>query len=182
VLRDVINVAAESGFGSTAPEGLQFIPANENATGRALVAVVSEGNGTLSVFAIDTGIAVANTFGTGCPTTQPLTLASNLPQLASTWTLTATNASAAPFCTFWFGGPALTSAIELTAINAAGCFAYINPTLGALVAPINAGSSSFPVTIPAAPSLLAVSLTVQATTYDGTTFASSNGLVAVVGN
>ncbi len=182
-LLDVINVAGESGLGSTLPEGLQFLAANENATGRALVAVVSEGNGTLSVFAIGTGVAVATPFGTGCPAVQPLTLASNLPQLASTWTLAATNVSAsAPFCTFWFGEQALPFGIELTVINAAGCFAYINPTLAAVLAPVTAGASSYLVNVPAVPALLAYSLTAQASTFDGTTFASSNGLVAVVGN
>lgn len=182
-LLDVINVFGETGLGSTAPEGLQFIAASDNATGRALVAVSSEGNGTLSLFAIDTGVAVANPFGTGCPAVQPLTLASTLPTLGSTWTLTATNVQVgAPFCTFWFGEQALPSGVELTAIGAVGCFAFIDPALGAFVAPAAAASSSFPVTVPAVPALLAYALVAQATTFDGVTFASSNALVAVVGN
>ncbi len=137
----------------------------------------------MSLFALDSGIAAATTFGLGCPAVQPLTLASNLPQLAGTWTLSATNANpAAPFCTFWFGGDALPAPIELTAIAAAGCFAHIDTDLGAFTAPINAGASSYPVTVPATPSLLAFALVAQATTYDGVSFASSNGLVGVVGN
>jgi hypothetical protein len=183
VLLDVINVQAESGLGSTAPEGLHFVAANETATGRALLAVSCEGNGTLSLFAIDTGVAVANTFGTGCPAAQPLTLASTLPTLGGTWMLTATNVPAgAPVCTFWFGEDALASRIELTAIGAPGCFAYIDPAIGAFTATAAAGSSAFPVTVPAVPALLAYVLAVQATTFDGVTFTSSNGLVAAVGN
>jgi hypothetical protein len=38
------------------------------------------------------------------------------------------------------------------------------------------------VTVPANAALLGYSLAAQATTYDGTTFAASNGLAAVVGN
>jgi DNA-binding beta-propeller fold protein YncE len=183
VLVDVINVNASSGVGATAPEGLQFVAAGDNPLGRPLLTVTSEGNGTLSLFALDSGIAAATTFGLGCPAVQPLTLASNLPQLAGTWTLSATNANpAAPFCTFWFGGDALPAPIELTAIAAAGCFAHIDTDLGAFTAPINAGASSYPVTVPATPSLLAFALVAQATTYDGVSFASSNGLVGVVGN
>lgn len=182
-LLDVISLIGETGFGSTAPEGLQFVAANDNATGRALLAVSCEGNGTLSLFAIDAGAAVASPFGTGCPAAQPLTLGSDLPVLGSTWTLTATNVPAgAPFCTFWFGEQALPSGVELTAIGAADCFAYIEPTFGALNAAAAGGSSTFPVTVPAAPALLAYVLAAQATTFDGVAFASSNGLVAVVGN
>lgn len=183
VLRDVINLFGETGFNSTAPEGLQFVPAAGNATGRALLAVACEGTGTLSLFAIDTGVAAASTFGAGCPAAQPLTLASSLPRLGNTWTLTATNVQAsAPWCTFWFGGQALPVGIELTAIGAAGCFAHVDPSLGAFLAPTAAGTSSYPVTVPALPALLAHALAAQATTFDGATFASSNGLVGVVGN
>ena len=183
VLVDVVNVNAESGLGATAPEGLQFVAAGDNPLGRPLLAVTSEGNGTLSLFALDSGTAVATAFGLGCPATLPLTLASNLPQLASTWTLSASDANpAAPFCTFWFGANALPAAVELAAIGATGCFAHIDPDLGAFVAPINAGASSYLVTVPASPALLAYTLVAQATTYDGATFASSNGLAAVVGN
>ncbi|MBL8753444.1 MAG: choice-of-anchor I family protein [Planctomycetes bacterium] len=182
VLRDVIRVAAESGVNATAPEGVQFIPAVGNATGRPLMAVASEGNGTLSLFAIDTGDASVVTFGTGCPAVQPLTLASNLPQLAGTWTLSATNVNlAAPFCTFWFSASALVAPIELTVVNATGCFAYIDGGIGAFLSPAAGGASSFQVVVPANPALLAYSLAAQATTFDGSTFASSNGLVGVVG-
>jgi uncharacterized protein len=183
VLRDVINVATESGINATRPEGLQFIAAGDNPLGRPLLTVCSEGNGALSLFALDSGGAVATTFGAGCPALQPLALASNLPQLASTWTLSASNVNpASPFCTFWFGTDALPAAIELTAIGATGCFAHIDTDLGAFIAPINAGTSSYPVTVPAVPALLALTLVAQATTYDGATFASSNGLAGVVGN
>ena len=183
VLVDVINVNGESGVGATAPEGLQFIAASDNVTGRPLLAVCSEGNGALSLFAIDAGVAVATTFGAACPAVQPLTLTSNLPLLASTWTLSASNVNpASPFCTFWFGENALAAPFELTAINAAGCFAHIEIGLGLFHAPTIAGTSSYQVTVPANPALLAYSLAAQATTFDGITFASSNGLAAVVGN
>ena len=180
---DVINVASQSGLAAAAPEGLQFIAASDNSTGRPLLAVCSEANGVLSLFAINDGVAVATTFGTGCPAVQPLTLSSNLPQLASTWTLSASNVNpASSLCAFWFGQNALSVPVELTMINAAGCFAFIDGGLGAFLAPASAGASSYPVTVPAAPSVLANALAAQATTFDGITFASSNGLAAVVGN
>jgi hypothetical protein len=183
VLVDVINVFASSGLGSFAPEGLQFVAADQNPTGRALLAVVSEGNGTLSVFAIDAGVAAVTSFGAGCPSVLPLTLASNLPRLGTTWTLAASNVDAnATFAAFWFGTQALPFGIDLTAIGGAGCFAHINPSLGVGYAVANAGSSSYPVGVPAAPSLLAFTLTTQASTFDGALFRSSNALAAVVGN
>lgn len=183
VLVDVINVNGASGVNASAPEGLQFIAAGDNPLGRPLLAVCSEGNGTLSLFALGSGVAVATTFGTGCPATQPLTLGSNLPQLATTWTLSASNVNtAAALCAFWFGTTALPQAVELTVLNAAGCFAYIDIGLGAYVAPVNAGSSNYQVAVPANPALLSLALTAQVTTFVGATFASSNGLVAVVGN
>lgn len=183
VLVDVINVLASSGLGSFAPEGLQFLAADQNPTGRALIAVVSEGNGTLSLFAIDNGTAAVTSFGTGCPSVLPLTLASNLPRLGTTWTLAASNVDAnAPFAAFWFGTQALPSGIDLTAIGGAGCFAHIDPSLGVGYAAANAGASSYPVVVPAAPSLLAFTLTTQASTFDGALFRSSNALAAVVGN
>jgi hypothetical protein len=145
--------------------------------------VACEGNGTLSVFAIDAGVAVARPFGSGCPVVQPLTLGSTLPRLGTAWTLSATNvAASAPFCTFWFGERALPAGVELAAIGAAGCFAHVDPALGAFVTPAAGGTSSFAVAVPAVPALLAYALAAQATTFDGAAFASSNGLVAVVGN
>ena len=183
VLVDVINVLASSGLGSFAPEGLQFVAADQNPTGRALLAVVSEGNGTLSVFAIDAGEAAVTSFGTGCPSVLPLTLASNLPRLGTTWTLAASNVDAnATFAAFWFGTQALPFGIDLTAIGGAGCFAHIDPALGVGYAVANAGGSTYPVAVPAAPSLLAFTLTTQASTFDGALFRSSNALAAVVGN
>ncbi|MFN3242215.1 MAG: choice-of-anchor I family protein [Planctomycetota bacterium] len=53
ILRDVIDVAGESGIGAEAPEGLQFIPASESSTGTPLLAVTSEGDGAISLFSID---------------------------------------------------------------------------------------------------------------------------------
>jgi hypothetical protein len=182
VLRDVIDVGGESGFSSTAPEGLQFVPANANPTGRALLAVQCEGNGTLVLFAIGTGVAVARPFGAGCPGAQPLALGSNLPQLASTWTLTATNVPlGALFCTFWFGEQALPSPVELAAIGSPGCFAHVDPTLGGLVAPTVGGSAMLAVAVPATPALLAYALVAQVSTFEQGVFATSNALAAVVG-
>ena len=182
-LVDVINVNAASGIGSTAPEGLQFLAAADNATGRALLAVTCEGNGATSLFAINGGAPVAATFGTGCPANQPLTLASNPPRLANAWTLAAANVAAgAPFCAFWFGAAALAAPVELTALNAPGCFARIDTALGGFVSTVAGGASSFTVNIPATPALLSYALTSQATTFDGVSFAASNGLAAVLGN
>jgi hypothetical protein len=145
--------------------------------------VVSEGNGTLSLFAINSGDAIVTSFGAGCPSVLPLTLASNLPRLGTTWTLNATNVEAsAPFAAFWFGTQALPFGIDLTAIGGAGCFAHIDPSLGVGYAVANAGASTYPVAVPAAPSLLAFALTTQASTFDGSVFRTSNALAAVVGN
>ena len=183
VLEDVIDIAGESGIGARAPEGLQFIAASDNATGRPLIAVTSEADGALSLFAIDTGIAVATSFGSGCPSAAPLTLASDLPMLGNAWHLTTSAVPAgSPFCTFWFGDAALSSPVELTAIGATGCFAYINTNLGAFVAPAVAGSGNFTVTVPGTTALLAYSLTAQASAFTGSSFTTSNGLAAVIGN
>jgi hypothetical protein len=183
VLRDVIDVRTASGLNATAPEGLLFVAANDNPTGRPLLAVTSEGNGTLSVFAIDAGVPVAVPFGAGCPSVQPLTLGSNLPQLGGTWNLTATNVSAAaPVCTFWFGTTALASPIELLALGAPGCFAFLDTNLGGYSWPAGGGTSTLPVPVPASPALLAYALCAQASTFDGVAFASSNALAAVVGS
>jgi len=180
---DVINVNAASGIGSTAPEGMLFIPASDNATGRALLAVTCEGNGATSVFAINAGAPVAQTFGTGCPANQPLTLASNLPQLNNAWTLSASNVSAnAPFCTFWFGAGALVAPVDLAVLGAPGCFARIDTSFGAVLAPATGGASSYVIQVPATPALLTFAVAAQATTFDGSAFAASNGLAAVVGN
>ena len=182
-LVDVINVTAASGIASTAPEGLLFIRASDNATGRALLAVTTEGNGATSVFAINAGAPVAQTFGTGCPANQPLALASNLPQLNNAWTLSASNASVnAPFCTFWFGAGALVAPVDLTALGAPGCFARIDTSFGAVLAPATGGASSYVIQVPATPALLTFAIAAQATTFDGSVFAVSNGLAAVVGN
>lgn len=181
-LLDVIDIAGEDGFGSSAPEGLQFLAANDNPTGRALLAVTCEGNGTLGLFAIETGAAVANAFGAGCPAAQPLTLASNPPTLGNTWTLTAGNVAGNPLCVFWFGEQELLPAVELTAVGATGCFAYSDGSLGGFYAPVNAGTAAHLIAIPAAPALVGYALVAQVSTYDGTLFASSNGLAAVVGN
>lgn len=182
-LVDVINVNAASGIGSTAPEGLLFVAATDNATGRALLAVTTEGNGATSVFAINAGAPVAQTFGTGCPANAPLALSSNLPQLAGTWTLAAANVSAmAPTCVFWFGAGALATPFDLASVGAPGCFARIDTSLGAVLAPAAGGASSYAISVPATPALLTFAVAVQATTFDGAAFAASNGLAAVVGN
>lgn len=186
VLADVIDIATESGIGARGPEGLQFIAASDNATGRDLLAVLSEVDGALSLFAINAGIASASTFGVGCPASQPLTLASNLPLLGSTWTLAATGFQPGPpLCTFWFGDAALNEAVELDTIGAFGCFAYINANLGAFVVPATAGNAQYSIVVPSNPALLAFSITAQASANGlnpASSFQSSNGLVGVIGN
>lgn len=183
VLVDVIDVAAESGIGAGAPEGLQFIAAADNATGRDLLAVTSEGDGALSLFAIDAGVALAQTFGTGCPASQPMTLTSNLPVLGGAWNLTAGGVqSGAPACAFWFGNAALNAGVDLTSINAPGCFAYIDANIGTFVAPVAMGGvSTYSVNVPNDAALLGFSLSVQASSLDQGRFATSNGLVGVAG-
>lgn len=187
VLVDVIDIANESGIGAAGPEGLQFIPASDNATGRDLLAVTSEGDGALSLFAIDAGIASATAFGEGCPAVQPMTLSSNLPTIGSTWTLDATSVAqpGLPLCTFWFGDAALATPVELTSIGAGGCFAHINGNLGAFTVPVTAGSASYSIAVPSNPALLALSVSAQVTATGlpaMATFQSSNGLVGVIGN
>lgn len=53
ILRDVIDVAGESGIGARGPEGLKFIPASDSATGTPVLVVISEVDGAVSLFSID---------------------------------------------------------------------------------------------------------------------------------
>lgn len=183
VLVDVIDVATESGIGAGAPEGLAFIPAADNATGRDLLAVTSEGDGALSLFTIDAGTASVTTFGQGCPSVQPMGLASNAPMLGSSWDLMASNVPAtAVLCTFWFGDTALNPAIELTAIGAAGCFAHVDGNLGGFGVPVNSGGATYSIAVPNDPALLAYSLASQVSAFTSGNFTTSNGLAGVVGN
>ena len=182
-LVDVIDVATESGIGAGAPEGLAFIPAAANATGRDVLAVTSEGDGALSLFAIEAGTASVTTFGQGCPSGQPLGLASNAPILGGPWTLVASNVPApAPLSTSGLGDTALNPAVELTAIGAAGCFAHVDGNLGAFGVPVSSGAATYSIAVPNAPALLAYSLASQVSAFTGGNFTTSNGLVGVVGN
>ena len=186
-LVDVIDVAGESGIGARRPEGLTFVPGAANATGQALLAVTSELDGALSLFAIQPD-ARATIVGVGCPNNQPLTLSSNAPQLGATWTLAASSIeSIAPACLFWFGDGAAQVTLPLgPIIGANGCTLYTNASLGAQIASVSpTGTASFPITVPANPALLATDLSVQATARSASTganWATSNGLRAVVGN
>lgn len=186
MLMDVIDVAFESGIGARAPEGLHFINASDNPTGKALLAVVSEADGALSLFAIEFGMATASVVGVGCPNAQPVQLTSNLPQLGTSWTLTATAIEAvSPVCFFWFGDVLLTPGVDLGVAGAPGCFAYTNGNLGNYSAPVAAGSSTYTITVPNNPALLAFSLTGQVSAVSNTTpanFTTSNGVTGVIGN
>ncbi|MFK7742746.1 MAG: choice-of-anchor I family protein [Planctomycetota bacterium] len=183
VLVDVIDVASESGVGAAAPEGLKFIPASDSGLGRALLAVVSESDGALSLFAIDSGAAGVVTVGQGCPAAQPLVLASNAPRLASSWDLLVTGVPAsAGFCTVWFGADALPAGVALDAIGSTGCFSYIEADLGAFVVPSVGGSGAYSVGVPGASSLIGFSLATQASAFVAGSFVTSNGLVGLVGS
>lgn len=182
-LVDVIDVASESGIGATAPEGLLFVPANENSTGRALLVVTSEGEGALSLFSIDAGAAAVATFGAGCPATQPQTLTANAPVLGTNWVLNSTAFPAnALMCTFWFGGEALDAPVDLGVIGATDCFAHIDPDLGAFVEAVNGGSADYTVAVPANAALLGFALVAQSSAFDLASFTTSNAIVGVVGN
>jgi len=186
-LVDVIDVASESGVGARRPEGLAFIPGAANGTGQALLAVTSELDGALSLFAIQPD-ARATVIGVGCPSNQPLTLASNAPQLGATWTLAASSIeSIAPLCLFWFGDGSVPVSVDLgPIIGATGCFLHTNAVLGAQVAAVTpAGTSTFSLLIPANPALLATDLSVQASaraSHPTSNWGTANGIRAVVGN
>lgn len=186
VLGDVIDIAGESGLGASGPEGLKFIDAGDSPTGQALVAVSSEVNGVLSLFAIEYGVATAVAFGTGCPIAQPVTLVSNLPQLGTAWHFTALAIEAvSPVCFFWFGDTAIDPGVDLGAIGATGCSAYTNGVLGAYAAAVTSGSSSYSINVPNNPALLAIALSAQVSADSSVTsagFTTSNGLLGVVGN
>jgi hypothetical protein len=125
-------------------------------------------------------------FGSGCPAAQPLALNSNLPLLGTTWQLTASSVDpASPLCLFWFGETAVNPGVDLSFIGAVGCFAYTNANLGAFFAPVTSGVSTFAVSVPNDPVLLAYALTVQASASSNSTavgLVTSNGLTGVIGN
>jgi hypothetical protein len=130
--------------------------------------------------------ASAVEFGSGCPAAQPLALNSNLPMLGAAWQLTASSVDpASPFCWFWFGETVVSPGVDLTFIGAAGCFAYTNANLGAFLAPVASGSSTYTVSVPISPALLAYALAVQASAGSSSTavgLVTSNGLTGVIGN
>jgi DNA-binding beta-propeller fold protein YncE len=186
VLADVVDVAGESGISASAPEGLHFIDANDNPTGKALLAVASEGDGALSLFAIEYGMATATIVGVGCPNAQPVTLTSNLPQLGTSWML---NAGAiepgSSVCLFWFGNNVINPGVDLSVIGAPGCFGYTDGNLGAYSAPVTAGSSTFSVAVPNNLALIGFALTAQVSAASSTTpanFTTSNGVTGTIGN
>ncbi len=187
VLADTIYVEGESGVGARSPEGLQFIPAADNATGQDLIAVTSELDGALSLFAIHPEASIT-VVGVGCPSAQPVTLTSNTPRLGTTWDLNASSVEQiAPFCFFWFGDQVHAPAVDLEALlGMTGCFSYCNGTLGAFSRTVTStGSSSMAVSVPNNPALLRFELSVQVTSasvHTNTGWSASNGLIGVVGN
>lgn len=182
-LVDVIDIATESGIGARGPEGLVFIPAAANTTGRDVLAVTSEVDGALSLFVIEAGTASIRAFGQGCPSMQPLGLASNAPMLGGSWDLIASNfAAPASLCTFWFSENALNPAVDLAPIGAVGCFALVDGNLGAVGVSVSSGAAAYSIPVPNAPALLSYSLASQVSAFSGGNFTTSNGLVGVVGN
>lgn len=187
VLVDTIDVEGESGVGARRPEGLQFIPAADNATGEDLLAVTSELDGALSLFAIRPEASIT-VVGVGCPSAQPVILTSNTPRLGATWDLSASQIEQiAPFCFFWFGDQVYTHLVNLGALlGMTGCFSHCNGTLGAFSQTVTSnGSSSMAISVPNNPALLRFELSVQVTSASvqtNTGWSASNGLIGRIGN
>ena len=165
------------------PSGVQFVWAY---TGDNLTA---GGNHTMG----RTNMAMANleSFGVGCPASQPLTLSSSMPSLNSTWELFASNVeSSSTFsaAVFVFGTSAISSGVGLSANAAEGCSGYttadIQYVIGMPLTTSAAGIYACPCPIPNNPALVGFAITVQASAPSSSTsigFATSNGLTAVVG-
>ncbi|MEC8651667.1 MAG: VCBS repeat-containing protein, partial [Planctomycetota bacterium] len=131
----------------------------------------------------DQGCATVTTYGSGCAGAPSLT--SNNPKLNGSWDLTINGLGAAPAAFLWFGNQASNPGLPLAALGAPGCSAYTNGNLGAFLVLATAGSGVYPLSVPNNTALIGASLACQATaatTLNSFGIATSNGLLATVGN
>jgi hypothetical protein len=152
-------------------------------TGVIYVDVAAGGNHTLARG--NPIMASVEAFGAGCPAGQRLTLSSSLPQLGTSWVLSASAIEqSASLCVFWLGDQVVFPGYNLIYIGAAGCFAYTNGNIYACVELASAGSSSHTIVVPNSPSLAGARLTAQVSAPSPATligFNTSNGMVATLG-
>ena len=88
------------------------------------------------------------------------------------------------FCLFWFGLQAIEPGIDLGYLGAPGCFRYTSADFGALLMPVTAGASSYPVAIPPLVALIGYRLTVQVSAPSPATpvgFVTSNAVTGTLG-
>ncbi len=128
--------------------------------------------------------AVMNPYGLGCDT-PALQLDSGFPVLGSTVTLTTTNApTVAPIAALFFGDQQL-SGLDLGFLGAPGCNAWTNGNLTTATFAVSAGSGSVAFTIQNQPSLVGLSVTMQAAAFtlaNPLGLATSNGLAWTLGH
>lgn len=131
----------------------------------------------------DQGCATVTTYGSSCAGAPSLT--SNNPQLNASWDLAINGLGAAPAAFLWFGNQATNPGLPLAVLGAPGCSAYTNGNLGAFLVLATAGSGVYPLSVPNNTALIGASLACQATaatTLNSFGIATSNGLLATVGN
>ncbi|MGC6487416.1 MAG: FG-GAP repeat domain-containing protein [Planctomycetota bacterium] len=112
-------------------------------------------------------------------------LSSSLPKLGGTWTLSVGDLGSAPAGILLFGSQALNPGFPLAALGAPGCSAYTNANISTLLIPAIGGTATYPLVIPNSPSLVGASLACQGavpTTVNAFRIATSNGILATVGN
>ncbi len=102
-------------------------------------------------------------FATTGPDRFPLAHATTPPQLGGALTLSVSGAGSAPLAAVAVRDQALPSAVDLAAVGAPGCRAYVDVAGAALVTtPLSAGSGSVTVSVPNASVLLGASFASQA--------------------
>jgi hypothetical protein len=152
-------------------------------TGVIYVDVAAGGNHTMARG--NPIMASVEAYGAGCPAGQRLTLSSSLPQLGTSWVLSASAIeSSASLCVFWLGDQMISPGYNLVYIGAPGCFAYTNGNIYAFVEAASGGGSSHAIAVPNSPSLVGAYLTAQVSAPSSATligFSTSNGIVATLG-
>lgn len=133
------------------------------------------------------GCATVTTVGTGClvaPGVRP-SVTSDHPVLGASWTITVNDLGAAPLAFLFLGDQSLNPGLPLTGLGAPGCTAYTNGNMAAFPVLATAGTGSLPLGIPSNTALIGAGLSCQATaatTLNAFGIATSNGLLAKVGN
>jgi hypothetical protein len=183
-------------FGAASPATfqLQFHRPSGNVTfAWGIVNVV--GNGWLVGFAAaqpnadlgnrDISATLPGSFTTSALNLLPLALASSLPQLGSTLTLTTTNfTAAAPVGIQVLGTAGFDPGIDLTGLGMPGCFQYAAPTVLNTIG-VTAGASTFTLAIPNDPALMGYALYAQSAGFaigaNTAGIVTSNGVALTLG-